>query len=91
MGLTPFWPHKFRFKPLLGLEPMTPMLPQLLVSHANHSATETSMYVCMYVCMYVYVCVFTIYLFISIYLSGVGICVWFYLGMLERSLFDVVS
>ena len=52
-GLNPFWPHKFGFKPLLGLEPMAPIRPQLLVSQANHSATETSMYVCMYVCMYV--------------------------------------
>ena len=39
---TPFWPHKFGFNPLLGLEPMAPIRPQLLVSHANHSATETS-------------------------------------------------
>ena len=52
MGLNPFWLHKFGFKPLLGLEPMAPIRPQLLVSHANHSATETSLYVCMYVCMY---------------------------------------
>ena len=37
-----FWPHKFGLKPLLGLEPMAPIRPQLLVSHANHSATETS-------------------------------------------------
>ena len=51
-GLNPFWPHKFGFKPLLGLEPMAPIRPQLQVSHANYSATETSMYVCMYVCMY---------------------------------------
>ena len=43
----------FGLKPLLGLEPMAPIRPQLLVSHANHSATETSMYVCMYVFMYV--------------------------------------
>ena len=42
---------KFGFKPLLGLEPMAPIRPQLLVSHANHSATETS--ICMYVCVYV--------------------------------------
>ena len=48
-GLNPFWPYKFGFKPLLGLEPMAPICPQLLVSHANHSATETS--ICMYVCM----------------------------------------
>ena len=40
MGLNPFWPHMFGFKPLLGLEPMAPIRPQLLVSHANHSATE---------------------------------------------------
>ena len=33
--------HKFGFKPLLGLEPIAPIRPQLLVSHANHSATET--------------------------------------------------
>ena len=38
----------FAFKPLLGLEPMAPIRPQLLVSHSNHSAT--CMYVCMYVC-----------------------------------------
>ena len=41
-GLNPFWPHMFGLKPLLGLEPMAPIRPQLLVSHANHSATETS-------------------------------------------------
>ena len=60
-GLNPFWPHMFAFKPLLGLEPMAPIRPQLLVSHANHFPTETSMYVCMcvcmYVCMYVRTCV----------------------------------
>ena len=35
--------------------------PQLLVSHANHSAIKTSlcMYICMYVCMCVCVCVCT--------------------------------
>ena len=52
----------FGLKPLLGLEPMAPIRPQLLVSHANHSATETSicMYVWMYVCIYeyMYVCVY---------------------------------
>ena len=36
------WSHMFGLKPLLGLEPMAPIRPQLLVSHANHSATETS-------------------------------------------------
>ena len=55
-GINPFWPHMFGLKPLLGLEPMAPIRPQLLVSHANHSATESSMYVCMYVCIYVCVC-----------------------------------
>ena len=51
--------HVFGFKPLLGLEPMALIRPQLLVSHANHSATETSMYVLMYACMYVYyVCMY---------------------------------
>ena len=49
--------HKFGFKPLLGLEPMATICPQLLVSHANHLATETSIYVCMYVCVCVCVCV----------------------------------
>ena len=44
---------KFAYKPLLGLEPMAPIRPQLPVSHASHSATET--YVCMCACMYVYV------------------------------------
>ena len=45
----------FGLKPLPGLEPMAPIRPQLLVSHANHSVTETSMYVCMYVCIYIYI------------------------------------
>ena len=54
-GLNPFWPHMFGLKPLLGLEPMAPIRPQLLVSHANR---DIHMYVCMYVCMrvYLYVC-----------------------------------
>ena len=55
-GLNPFWPHKFGFKPLLGLEPMAPIRPQLLVSHTNHSATETSIK-CMYVCMCICMCI----------------------------------
>ena len=25
-GLNPFWPHKFGFKPLLGLEPQLPAI-----------------------------------------------------------------
>ena len=41
------------FRPLLGLEPMALIRPQLPASHANHSATETSLYVYMYVCGYV--------------------------------------
>ena len=63
----------FGLKPLLGLEPMAPIRPQLLVSHANHSATETSMcmYVCMYVCMYI--CIY-IYIYIYIYMC-VCVCV----------------
>ena len=68
----------FGLKPLLGLEPIAPIRPQLLVSHANHSATETSMYlymcvcvyvfayVCMYVCMYVYIYIY-IYMYVSMY------------------------
>ena len=55
-GIKSFWPHTFGFKPLLELEPMAPIRPQLLVSHANHSTTKTSlsvrMYVCTNVCMY---------------------------------------
>ena len=66
----------FGLKPLLGLEPMAPIRPQLLVSHANHSATETSIkrmfnepmiyvvYVCLYVCMYV--CVYVLYLSVKV-------------------------
>ena len=53
----------FGLKPLLGLEPMAPIRPQLLVSHANHSATETSMYVCMYVRTYVRMYTNSFYLF----------------------------
>ena len=36
-GLNNFWPHKFGFKQLLGLEPMTPIRLQLPACHANHS------------------------------------------------------
>ena len=74
----PFWPHKFCFKPLLGLESMAPIRLQLLVSHANLSATETShvrmyVYVCVYVCMYlcVYVCMYVLMyacMYVCIYL-----------------------
>ena len=41
-GIKSFLASHVGFKPLLGLEPMAPIHPQLLVSHANHSATETS-------------------------------------------------
>ena len=44
-GIKSFWPHKFGFKPLLGLEPMAPIRPQLC------------MYVRTYVCMCEYVCI----------------------------------
>ena len=59
-GIKSFLASRFGIKPLLGLEPMAPIRPQLLVSHANHSATETCMYVCMYVLMYdyIYVCMY---------------------------------
>ena len=69
----------FGLKPLLGLEPMTPIRPQLLVNHANHSATYVLfvyMYVCMYVYMYVclYVCVyiffFLIYFLFIVFLNS---------------------
>ena len=64
-GIKSFLASRIGIKPLLGLEPMAPIRPQLLVSHANHSATETSIYlyiyVCMYtVCLYVYVCIYII-------------------------------
>ena len=57
----------FGLKPLLGLEPMAPIRPQLLVSHANHSATETSMYVCIYVCVCVCVCM-CVYVCVCVYM-----------------------
>ena len=68
----------FGLKPLLGLDPMAPNRPQLLVSHDNHSATETSIkrmfnepmiyeiFVCMYIIPYVrmYVCTKCMYVYI---------------------------
>ena len=53
-GLNPFWPHKFGFTPLLGLEPMAPIRPQLLVMYVcMHACMCVYMYVCMHACMYV--------------------------------------
>ena len=66
------WPHKFGFKSLLGLEHMATIRPQLLVSHANHLATEyICIYACTYVCMYLimnelYVCMYVCMFIISI-------------------------
>ena len=69
----------FGLKPLLGLEPMAPIRPQLLVSHANHSATETSicMYVCMYACMGVwmyYVCMYDVCMYACMYVCMYVVC-----------------
>ena len=53
-GIKSFLVSQVWFQAVAGLEPMAPIRPQLLVSHANHSATETSicMYVCVYICIY---------------------------------------
>ena len=71
LALNPFWPHKFGFKPLLGLEPMAPIRPQLPAIHATYSATKcmyvcmyVRMYVCMYVCTYVCICVLRMYVIV---------------------------
>ena len=53
---------------------MAPIRPQLLVSHANHSATGTSLYVfyvCMYVCVYVYMYVCILYFEYILYVCRV--------------------
>ena len=42
-GIKSFLAAQVWFQPLLGLEPMAPIRPQLPASHANH--------VCMYVCL----------------------------------------
>ena len=42
-GIKSFMASQVWFKPLLGLEPMAPIHPQLPASHANHLATETSL------------------------------------------------
>ena len=59
-GSKSFLASQVWFQAVAGLEPMAPIRLQLLVSHANHSATETCinvcMHVCMYVCVYMYVC-----------------------------------
>ena len=44
-GLNPFWPHKFGFKPLLGLEPMAPIRPQLQLATLT---IRPPRHVCMY-------------------------------------------
>ena len=66
---------KLGLKPLVGLEPMAPIRPQLSASHANHSTTET--YVCigvyMYACMYVCMCV-CMYMCLCMY-----VCVYVYM------------
>ena len=53
-GIKSFSASQVGFKPLLGLERMAPIRPQLPASRDNHSATETSlcMCVCIYFCMY---------------------------------------
>ena len=70
---------------MLGLEPMAPIRPQLLVSDANHSATETSMYVCMYVCIDVciYVCMYVCMYVLSE--QAVGTHSSYQLGSLSRT------
>ena len=76
-GLNPFWPHKFGFKPLLGLEPMALIRPQLPASHANHLATETCMYVCVCGCIYVCICIYVsmhIYIYTEINISLHKLC-----------------
>ena len=74
-GIKSFLVSQVCFKPLLDLEPMAPIRPQLLVSHANHSATETLciyvyMYVCLFVCMYVcmHVCTY-VYMYVCMYVG----------------------
>ena len=85
MRLNPFWPHKFGSKPLLGLESMAPIRPQLPASHANHSANETCMCVCvcMYVYMYVlmYVCIYVcVFVFVCVCVC-MYVCVYIYIYM----------
>ena len=58
--INPFWPVTFGFKPLLGLEPLTTIRPNLPASTLTiHVCMYVCMYVCVYVCMYVcmYVCI----------------------------------
>ena len=72
-GIKSFLASQVWFKPLLGLEPIAPIRPQLPVSQANHSATETCMYVRMYAYMYACVCVC---LYICMY---VCLCMYVYM------------
>ena len=65
-GLNPFWPHKFDFKPLLGLEPMSLIHPIRAPRHP------------MYVCMYVYVCIdvcMYVYMYVCMYIC-VHVCMY---------------
>ena len=77
MGLNPFWPHKFGFKPLLGLEHMAPIRLQFLANCDNHvcmyADTRTHTHICMDGwfggCIYVPVYLFiTLWILIYIYL-----------------------
>ena len=76
-GIKSFLASQVWFKPLLGLEPMARIRPQLPVSHANHSTTVcVCVCGCVYVCVYVYVCVC---MYVCIYVCVcvcVCVCVW---------------
>ena len=62
-GIKSFLASDVWFQSVAGARTYGTDSPALLVSHANHSATEISrlyvcVYVCMYVCMHVYICIF---------------------------------
>ena len=84
-GIKSFLASQIVFKPLLGLEPMAPIRPQLPTNHANHSATKTSpciyvfLYVGIYVCMCMYIC---LHVFVCMYVCMyVCMCVCMYLSI----------
>ena len=54
---------------------MAPIRPKLPVSHANHSATETSLYVCMYVIIYVCVRLLSVCMYVPTLCECVCVCV----------------